>query len=69
MSCVLNEWWGLLTVMNIEQWTIGSLTRRRLKFPLRATLLLVIHSQCFFHTSNEKKEVNKSFSVQWPLNS
>ena len=28
-----------------------------------------VHSQYFSHTTNEKKEVNKSFSVKWPLNS
>ena len=47
----------------------GPLARRRRNLLLRATLESVVQSQCFSHTTNEKKEVNKSFSVQWPLNS
>ena len=47
----------------------GPLALRRLNLLLRATLESVVHSQCFSHSTNEKKEVNKSFSVQWPLNS
>ena len=48
---------------------IGPFAQRRLNLLLRATLQSVVHLQCFSHTTNEKKEVNKSFSVQWPLNS
>ena len=48
---------------------IGPFARRRLNLLLRATLQSVVHSQCFSRTTNEKKEVDKSFSVKWPLNS
>ena len=62
-----------LSVMNIEQWsTRAAVVHSRgvdLNLPLKATLQLAVHSIYFSHTTNEKKEVNKSFSVKWPLNS
>ena len=69
LNCLLLD----LSVMNIEQWTIARppLVHSRsvdLNLLLRATLQSLVHSQCFSHTTNEKKEVNKSFSVQWPPN-
>ena len=48
--------------MNIEQWTIGPLARRRLKFTFKSHITVGGP----FTMSNEEKEVNKLFSVQWP---
>ena len=35
---------------------------------LRATLEPAVNSLYFSHTTNDWKDVNKSFSVVWPLN-
>ena len=54
-----NQLWTVMSIGPLAR--AGPFARRRLNLLLRATLESVVYSQCFSHTTNEKKEVNKSF--------